>query len=59
AIHRPAELDAITSPAFRAAIEAAGIELLTYKNVVAEIGLDSMAPPTDLNSYNSDFVERD
>ncbi len=57
AIHRQAELDAITSPAFRAAIVAAGIELLTYKNVVAEIGLDSMAPPTDLNSYNSMFAE--
>jgi predicted glycoside hydrolase/deacetylase ChbG (UPF0249 family) len=57
AIHRQAELDAITSSAFREAIEAAGIELLTYKNVVSEMGLESMAPPTDLNSYSSSFEE--
>jgi predicted glycoside hydrolase/deacetylase ChbG (UPF0249 family) len=59
AIHRQAELDAITSAAFRAAIEAAGIELLTYKNVVLEMGLESMTPPADLNSYNSSFTEED
>jgi predicted glycoside hydrolase/deacetylase ChbG (UPF0249 family) len=58
AIHRQAELDAVTSPAFRAAIEDAGIELLTYKNVVSAIGLESMTPPADLNSYNSSFVEK-
>jgi len=57
AIHRQAELDAITSPAFRAAIDEAGIELLTYKNIVRELGLDSMAPPADLTSYNSSFTE--
>ena len=56
AIHRQAELDAITSPAFRAAIEEAGIELLTYKNVVKELGLDAMHPPEDLTSYSSSFV---
>jgi predicted glycoside hydrolase/deacetylase ChbG (UPF0249 family) len=59
AVHRQAELDAITSPAFRKAIEAAGIELLTYKNVVSEMGLESMFPPEDLNSYNSSFTEED
>jgi len=59
AIHRQAELDAITSPAFRAVIEEAGIELVTYKNVVSETGLESMAPPTDLTSYNSSFVQED
>jgi len=59
AIHRQAELDAITSPAFRAAIEGAGIELLTYKNIVRELGLDSMHPPEDLTSYSSSFVEDD
>ena len=56
AIHRQAELDAITSPAFRAAIEEAGIELLTYKNIVKELGLDAMHPPEDLTSYSSSFV---
>jgi len=59
AIHRQAELDAITSPAFRAAIEEAGIELLTYKNIVRELGLDSMNPPEDLTSYSSSFAEED
>lgn len=59
AVHRQAELDAITSPAFRAAIEEAGIELLTYKNIVSEIGLESMAPPEDLTSYSSSFAEED
>jgi predicted glycoside hydrolase/deacetylase ChbG (UPF0249 family) len=59
AVHRQAELDAITSPAFRAAIEEAGIELLTYKNIVSKIGLESMAPPEDLTSYSSSFVEED
>jgi predicted glycoside hydrolase/deacetylase ChbG (UPF0249 family) len=57
AIHRQAELDAMTSPAFRAAIEEAGIELLTYKNLVKELGLDAMHPPEDLTSYSSSFVE--
>jgi predicted glycoside hydrolase/deacetylase ChbG (UPF0249 family) len=57
AIHRQAELDAITSPAFRAVIEEAGIELVTYKNVVSEMGLESMAPPEDLTSYSSSFIE--
>ena len=59
AVHRQAELEAITSPAFRAAIENAGIELLTYKNIVSEMGLDSMAPPADLTSYSSSFTEED
>jgi len=59
AVHRQAELDAITSPAFRAAIEEAGIELLTYKNIVRELGLDSMHPPEDLTSYSSSFVDED
>lgn len=59
AVHRQAELDAITSPVFRAAIESAGIELLTYKNIVSEIGLESMSPPADLTSYSSSFAEED
>jgi len=59
AIHRQAELDAITSPAFRAAIDDAGIELLTYKNIVGKLGLESMSPPDDLTSYSSSFVEED
>jgi predicted glycoside hydrolase/deacetylase ChbG (UPF0249 family) len=59
AIHRQAELNAMTSPAFLAAIEEGGIELVTYKDIVSEMGLESMAPPADLNSYNSSFTEED
>jgi len=47
------------SPAFRAAIGEARIELLTYKNIVRELGPDSMYPPEDLASYNSSFTEED
>ena len=59
AIHRQAELDAITSPAFRAAIEEAGIELVTYEDIVKDLGLDSMTPPEDLTSYSSSFADED
>jgi len=55
AIHRQAELDAITSPAFRAAIDEAGIDLLTYKDIVSNLGLESMSPPADLTGYSSSF----
>jgi hypothetical protein len=57
AVHRQAELDAITSPAFRAAIGAAGIELVTYNDIISEVGLDSMEPPADLTSYSSSLDE--
>jgi predicted glycoside hydrolase/deacetylase ChbG (UPF0249 family) len=57
AVHRQAELDAITSPAFRAAIEEAGIELVTYRDVISDEGLDSMAPPSDLTGYDSSLTE--
>ena len=57
AVHRQAELDAITSPAFRKGIEEAGIELRTYREVIAERGLASMAPPADLTSYSSSFTD--
>ncbi len=59
AVHRQAELDAITSPAFRQAIADAGIELATYRDVIAERGLESMTPPTDLTSYSASFVDED
>jgi hypothetical protein len=59
AIHRQAELDAITSPAFRRAIEDAGIEFVTYREIVSEMGLESMAPPADLTSYEDSFDEED
>jgi hypothetical protein len=59
AVHRQAELDAVTSPAFRQALADAGIELVTYKDIVSEMGLETMKPPADLNSYESGFDEED
>lgn len=59
AMHRQAELDAVTSPAFRNALENAGIELVTYREVIGANRLDSMSPPADLTSYSSGFVESD
>jgi predicted glycoside hydrolase/deacetylase ChbG (UPF0249 family) len=57
AIHRQAELEAITSPAFRMAIEGAGIELVTYREIIDTRGLDTMTAPADLSSYASSLVE--
>lgn len=59
AVHRQAELDAITSPAFRKAVAEAGIELVTYRDLIAERGLEAMAPPADLTGYESSLVEED
>jgi predicted glycoside hydrolase/deacetylase ChbG (UPF0249 family) len=59
AVHRQAELDAVTSPAFRQALTKAGIELASYREVIDARGLDSMTPPADLTSYSSSFVEDD
>lgn len=51
--HRQAELDAITSPAFRNAVERSGIRLVTYREIIAERGLDSMAPPAGGVGYEA------
>jgi predicted glycoside hydrolase/deacetylase ChbG (UPF0249 family) len=59
AVHRQAELDAVTSPAFRQALDDAGIKLVTYEDIVSELGLEGMTPPADLNSYESGFDEED
>ena len=42
--HRQAELDALVSPAFQAALEARGIRLLTYRELIDREGLESMRP---------------
>jgi hypothetical protein len=57
AVHRQAELDAVTSAAFRRALADGGIELVTYREIVDERGLDSMSPPADLTSYSSGFTD--
>lgn len=59
AIHRQSELDAITSPAFRQAIAEAGIELVTYRDIVSALGLEDMHAPADLSSYSTGFTEDD
>lgn len=43
--HRAAELEAITSAAFRQALADRGVELVTYGSLVDRLGLEAMAPP--------------
>lgn len=57
AAHRQAELDAVTSAAFRKALEEASIVLVTYRDIVEDRGLESMQRPPDLNSYDSNFSD--
>ncbi len=45
AVHRQAELDALTSPAFRQAIAARGVRLVTYRQIIDRLGLGSMTRP--------------
>jgi predicted glycoside hydrolase/deacetylase ChbG (UPF0249 family) len=53
--HRQAELDALTSPAFRAAVTAAGFEFVTYRQVIERKGLGAMAPPAQPSGYSTDL----
>jgi predicted glycoside hydrolase/deacetylase ChbG (UPF0249 family) len=57
AIHRQAELDAATSPAFRAALDEAGIQLLTYRDLIAQRGLAAMVAPGQITSYSVSLTE--
>jgi predicted glycoside hydrolase/deacetylase ChbG (UPF0249 family) len=57
AIHRQAELDAISSPAFQAAVTEGGIELLTYRDLVQRRGLDGMVAPEVIGSYSTSFTD--
>ncbi len=54
--HRQAELDALTSPAFRQAIVAASAELTTYREVIARAGLAAMARPAQNSGYEVDLA---
>jgi hypothetical protein len=49
--HRRAELDAVTSPAFRAAVDAAGLELITYRQLIERKGLAAMKRPEQASGY--------
>jgi predicted glycoside hydrolase/deacetylase ChbG (UPF0249 family) len=53
--HRQAELDALTSPAFRVAVAAAGFEPVTYRQVIERKGLKAMTPPEQLSGYSTEL----
>jgi len=53
--HRQAELDALASPAFRAAIAAAGLELVTYRQLIEREGLKAMSRPEQASGYSTDL----
>ena len=55
--HRQAELEALSSPAFRQAIAARGIELTTYREIIADLGLASMVRPRGAPGYSMDDPE--
>jgi predicted glycoside hydrolase/deacetylase ChbG (UPF0249 family) len=48
--HRQGELNALSAPELRKAIQAADIRLITYRQAIAETGLDRMQAPAD-NDY--------
>lgn len=50
--HRQAELEALTSPAFRWAVAARGIELTTYREIIARRGLERMQRPLGAPGYS-------
>jgi predicted glycoside hydrolase/deacetylase ChbG (UPF0249 family) len=57
AIHRQAELDAISSPALRAALTEQGVELLTYRSLIERRGLEGMKSPEVITSYSTSFTD--
>ena len=54
--HRQAEVDALTSPAFRRAVAAAGLAAITYRDLVDDAGLGSMTRPAEMTSYSESLV---
>lgn len=55
--HRHAELEALTSPAFARAITERGIEMVTYRDVIDRLGLDSMTRPEGAPGYSMEVDE--
>lgn len=47
AMHRSAELKALLSPRFQNTVKGGGVELLTYRDLVRNVGLDKMKAPED------------
>ena len=56
--HRAAELEALTSPAFRRVIAERGIELVTYRDLIRRRGLAAMVRPTGPPGYSTDDEDR-
>jgi predicted glycoside hydrolase/deacetylase ChbG (UPF0249 family) len=54
--HRQAELDALTSPAFRADVEAAGLEFATYRQIIGAVGLGAMKAPAESSGYSTQLA---
>jgi predicted glycoside hydrolase/deacetylase ChbG (UPF0249 family) len=55
--HRQAEVDALTSPAFRQAVAKKGLELVTYRDLIRLRGLDDMTRPAETTGYTQTLVE--
>jgi len=53
--HRQAELDALTSAAFRAAVASRGVEFVTYRQVIDRNGLQAMSRPEEHSGYSTDL----
>jgi predicted glycoside hydrolase/deacetylase ChbG (UPF0249 family) len=55
--HRQAELEALTSPAFRSAVADRGITLTTYQRIIEQQGLAAMVRPEGAPGYSMDDEE--
>ena len=56
ALHRQSELDALRSPAFRGALAAAAVEVVSYREVIARHGLAALARPPQATGYTLDLA---
>jgi predicted glycoside hydrolase/deacetylase ChbG (UPF0249 family) len=56
--HRQAELDAVASASFRDAVGAAGLTLVTYRQVIEQHGLAAMVPPRQGSGYSMEPAPR-
>jgi len=49
--HRQAELNALCSKAFENAIRKSNIKLLTYRDLISQVGIKAMERPKDISMY--------
>ena len=57
--HRQAEIDAITSAAFRKAIADRDIRLVTYRDIMSERGRAGMVRPAEISGYEISLVQEE